>query len=382
MRLAIITSHPIQYNAPFFAALAKELDVHVFYTWGKAWLKDKYDPDFGTSVQWDIPLLEGYTYSWVVNQAKNTSSATFKGIDTPGLPQQVLDFKPTAVLVYGWAFKGHYNAIKKLSAKVPVWFRGDSTLLDTIRSGLKEWIKKAVLAHLYKHVSKAFYVGEANKAYFKYYGIKEENLVYAPHAIDNQRFMDKDAFYKQEAADLRASLKINVTSKVILFVGKFSDKKAPLTLLNAFKQAKVKHSHLVFVGNGQLEEALKELATNLMNVHFLPFQNQKAMPSIYRLGNVLCLPSKGPGETWGLAVNEAMACGIPAIVSTKVGCAADMIKDGRTGWVFNSETQLSKLIYEVDSGLLDSIDATYVQAFVQNNFSYQHFVDAILKQMS
>ncbi len=59
------------------------------------------------------------------------------------------------------------------------------------------------------------------------------------------------------------------------------------------------------------------------------------MPILYRLGNVFCLPSKGPGETWGLAVNEAMASSRPVIVSNKVGCAADLVSEGANGYLFN-----------------------------------------------
>jgi len=58
----------------------------------------------------------------------------------------------------------------------------------------------------------------------------------------------------------------------------------------------------------------------------LPFQNQTRMPVVYRLGDLVILPSAF-GETWGLAVNEAMACGRPALVSNRVGCAADLVDD-------------------------------------------------------
>jgi glycosyltransferase involved in cell wall biosynthesis len=60
-------------------------------------------------------------------------------------------------------------------------------------------------------------------------------------------------------------------------------------------------------------------------VHFLGFQNQSRMPVVYRLGDIFVLPSRGPGETWGLAVNEAMACGCPVIVTSRVGCAPDLV---------------------------------------------------------
>jgi glycosyltransferase involved in cell wall biosynthesis len=81
------------------------------------------------------------------------------------------------------------------------------------------------------------------------------------------------------------------------------------------------------VGNGPLENQLKVLAEPHDFIRFIPFQNQSQMPIVYRLGDILCLPSKGPGETWGLAINEAMASGRPVIVTDKVGCAQDLLRD-------------------------------------------------------
>jgi glycosyltransferase involved in cell wall biosynthesis len=71
-------------------------------------------------------------------------------------------------------------------------------------------------------------------------------------------------------------------------------------------------------------------------VLFLPFQNQSRMPIVYRLGDALVLPS-GYGETWGLAVNEAQACGRPSLVSDCVGCAQDIIREGENGAVFRTD---------------------------------------------
>jgi glycosyltransferase involved in cell wall biosynthesis len=71
-------------------------------------------------------------------------------------------------------------------------------------------------------------------------------------------------------------------------------------------------------------------------VFFLEFQNQSVMPVIYRLGDALVLPS-GYGETWGLAVNEAQACGRPSLVSNCVGCARDIVREGENGSVFRTD---------------------------------------------
>ncbi len=86
-RLAIITTHPIQYNAPLFKLLSKRnnISIKVFYTWGEAVLQKKYDPGFGKTIEWDIPLLEGYEYTFVENTAKKPGSHHFSGIDNPRL---------------------------------------------------------------------------------------------------------------------------------------------------------------------------------------------------------------------------------------------------------------------------------------------------------
>ena len=91
---------------------------------------------------------------------------------------------------------------------------------------------------------------------------------------------------------------------------------------------------MIFVGSGALEAELKERFEAHANIHFVGFQNQSKMPIWYRVADVFCLPSRGPGETWGLAVNEALACGCRVIVSDRVGCAEDLVKGNSYGVVF------------------------------------------------
>jgi glycosyltransferase involved in cell wall biosynthesis len=93
---------------------------------------------------------------------------------------------------------------------------------------------------------------------------------------------------------------------------------------------------LLFVGSGELEAELRAMTGGEIgrSVFFAPFQNQSEMPKVYACGDVLVLPSFGSGETWGLAVNEAMSLGKPVIVSSHVGCAEDLVIPGETGWVF------------------------------------------------
>lgn len=109
-----------------------------------------------------------------------------------------------------------------------------------------------------------------------------------------------------------------------------------MQLLEAFLNLGSASVHLLYAGNGPLEERLKLKAGQNKNVHFMDFVNQSRMPVIYHACDLFCLPSNGPGETWGLAVNEAMACRRAILVSDKVGCAADLVVKNCNGLVFKA----------------------------------------------
>lgn len=351
LKLAIVTTHPIQYYTPLFQQLAgePELTLRVFYTWSQA-QQGVFDRGFGRAVQWDIPLLAGYDFTFVPNVARQPGCHHFMGIQNPGLIPALRAWKPDALMVMGWNFYSHLQVMRYFKGRIPVYFRGDSTLLDE-QPGLRKRLRRMGLRWIYRHIDFALYVGQHNRDYFLAHGLKEHQLIYAPHAVDNQRFADPAGQYAEQANAWRVQLGIPGDACVFLFAGKLMAKKDPLILLQAFQQLQPAHAHLVFVGNGELEQTLKQrvgASSRLSShVHFLPFQNQSLMPAVYRIGDVFVLCSRS--ETWGLAVNEAMACGRPVVVSDKVGCWPDLVKAGITGWVFkagNSE-ELKTVMQEV-----------------------------------
>ena len=334
-RLAVVTSHPIQYYAPLFRSLADRdvLDIHVFYGW-KGATESAYDPGFEDDVQWDVPLLEGYDYTLVPNRSSDPGSDHFRGLLNPDLIPEIESWGPDALLLFGWAYQSHLRALLHFSGDVPVFFRGDSTLLDE-RGGPRTWLRRLFLRWVYRHVDVALYVGENNRAYFEAHGLSEGRLTWVPHAIDNARFAEApDA--AEKARRWRSDIGIPTEAPVVLFAGKLGRKKAPDVLLDAFLQLKDERSHFAVVGSGPMEDELMARAEGHPRIHFLGFQNQSRMPVVYRLGDVFVLPSRGPGETWGLAVNEAMACGRPVVVSDRVGCAPDLV-DEETGFTFPAD---------------------------------------------
>ncbi len=334
MRIAVVTTHPIQYYAPLFRLLAKEPDIElkVFYTWSQSQKGAKYDHDFGKMIEWDIPLLDGYQFEFVDNVAEDPGVHHFNGIRNPDLNKKIQAWNPHFLLVIGWNFRSHLSCMRYFKGRIPVLFRGDSTLLDE-QPGLKRIFRRIFLSWVYNQVDYALYVGKNNHDYFHKHGLKENQLYRVPHAIDNERFEGPDAF-EPEAKQWRRELGIAEDGLVVLFAGKLEPKKDPDFMLRLAKNIEDPRLKLIIVGNGKLEAELKINAAEDNRILFLDFQNQQRMPLVYRLCNIFVLPSVGPGETWGLAVNEAMACKRPVIVSAKCGCAADLVEEGKTGWTF------------------------------------------------
>jgi glycosyltransferase involved in cell wall biosynthesis len=334
MRLAVIATHPIQYHSPVFCELASrgELELRVFYGWeGTA---NSIDHGFGQRVTWDIPLLEGYDWEFVRNVAKVPGVHHFYGIDLPELNSRLIQWGADAILIYGWSYKSHLAAMRYFKRKVKVLFRGDSTLIDE-SPGFRKLLRRFYLKRIYRNIDIALAVGTNNKKYYEVLGLRSDQIVLAPHAIDNQRFKVNSSTKAEAAEAWRRRIGIHGDAIVIMFVGKLERKKAPDLLLSAFQQAKLENLHLVFVGSGEMEVTLKsQVQSN--KVHFLGFQNQIAMETVYRMADVVVLPSNGPGETWGLALNEAMACGRAVIASNRVGAAIDLVSPGENGWIFQS----------------------------------------------
>jgi glycosyltransferase involved in cell wall biosynthesis len=208
--------------------------------------------------------------------------------------------------------------------------RGDSR--GGVRRPLAARLAHRALLRLY---SAFLVVGRRNRDFYRGYGVTPAQLFDCPHFVDNERFGRVADAARPERAELRARLGVPAGAVCAAFVGKLQPVKDLGTLFAGAARARERGAamHLLVVGEGAERPALERQAREAgLAVTFAGFLNQTELPSAYVAADLLVLPSRS--ETWGLVVNEAMACGLPAIVSDGVGCAPDLVLDGETGWSF------------------------------------------------
>ena len=197
----------------------------------------------------------------------------------------------------------------------------------------KLFVSRCDLAHVY---------GRSNKEYIRSLGMPAERIFIKRAVADTDRFLSDDS-----AGSPKPSY------KVLLYAGRFSPEKNLAFLLRAFGKLKQHPDNprmvLDLVGYGPLEDELRDLAKELDISHFVRFRGkflQAQLPAVYRSADAFVLPSVL--EPWGLVVNEAMLCGLPALTSTQCGCAADLIRP-ETGWTFSpwNESALTDLLEKI-----------------------------------
>ncbi len=332
-RLGAISTHPIQYQVPWFAALAADprLDLHVGYG---------YLPDaraqgvgFGTAFEWDLPLLDGYRSTELARRNARPGLSTFFGIRLRKVADWLRAQRFDALVVSGWnSFALVQTALAARRLRLPLLVRGDSN--DLRRRGLPARLFHRMFLPLFD----AFLVvGSSNRRFYRRSGVPEAKLFDCPHFVDNERLASQHAEALPRRNELRARWGVPADAVCALFAGKLVEVKNLPELFAALRLVvdRMPRLHLLVAGEGPLGGELRATATGeRLPVTFAGFLNQSEIPAAYAAADVLVLPSRS--ETWGLVVNEAMACGLPAIVSDGVGCAEDLVEPGVTGFVYRA----------------------------------------------
>jgi glycosyltransferase involved in cell wall biosynthesis len=325
-RVLAVAAHPVQYMAPIFRRMAAHpaLDLHVAYCSLRG-AEAGHDPEFGATIQWDVPLLDGYSWSKVPNRGSGGDS--FFGLRNPGLWKLIRNGNYDAIL----CFTGYLNATfwialaaASLSGSAFLFGTDANTLVSRDGRVWKSKLKKIIWPLLFRLADQVIVPSSRARELMLSLGIPIEGVTLTPYSVDNDWWIQKSA--EVDRAAVRAGWGASAADAVILFCAKLQPWKRPLDLLRAFAKARLSNTLLIFAGEGPLRLQLESEAAALgvaARVRFLGFVNQSQLPAVYTSADLLVLPSEY--EPFAVVVNESMCCGCPVVASDRVGAGRDLV---------------------------------------------------------
>jgi glycosyltransferase involved in cell wall biosynthesis len=291
-------------------------------------------PELLTQACFDIPLLEGYPWRYIPNRSPLPSLTKVYGLINPGLVTLVSEFD--CCVVYGHNYVTFWLAIAaaKLNGK-PLILATDATYIEPVSGG--NWkipIKKRILPYLYNQVADAVLVlSSISKQFIHSLGVPQEKIFLTPYVVDNESIAD--TAQRSSRSAIRTEWNIPEEATIFVFCAKFIPRKRPQDVVEAFAAANTPNSYLIMVGDGPLADDLKSQVQQLgieNKVRFLGLVKYSRLPEVYAACDLLAFSSEY--EPYGLPVNEAMICGIPVVVSDRIGAGYDLVQEGRTGFTY------------------------------------------------
>lgn len=267
------------------------------------------------------------------------ADGTLETLESQKLANQLVNLlaqlNPSAIVIAGYehqAMRVAASWAKKYN--ISTVLLSDSQQKDRVRNPCKELIKGWWIR---KYFDAAFVAGSSAASYLENLGFPPERIWRGYDVVDNKHFARGSTLIRKTEIEWRT--KLNLPKRYFLYVGRFSEEKNLLGLLRAYQLYKHrlgKHAwSLVLVGSGSQEKQLKTeaLQLGLTQIVWAGFQQVEQLPTYYSLASALILPSVS--ESWGLVVNEAMACGLPVLVSKQCGCVPDLVFPGINGYIFD-----------------------------------------------
>ena len=333
VKVLLVSSHPVQYAAHVYRLYSADprLDVTVAYC-SLQGAEPGIDPEFGVEVAWDVPLLSGYCWVHPPNRSPRPSLRGFWGLLNPGLWGLVRNGRFDVVVCYGYGAASFWIAAlaAKASGAALVFTTDAHTLAPRDGARWKAFAKRVVLPLVFRLADGAFGPSTGAVGLLRRLGVGAGSVFLTPFVVATE-FFSKGAV-GTDRARVRATWGVSPDAFVALFCGKLVPWKRPQDLLEAISRSEGVYA--VFAGDGPLRSALQTRAAqpnSAGKAKFLGFVNQTMLPQTYAASDVLVLPSEY--EAFGLVVNEAFACGLPAVVSAACGSAEDLVRNGETGYV-------------------------------------------------
>lgn len=338
MNIVFLVERPTQFEAPFyrFAAHAADTGQHelrVLFT-GTDVAEPVFDPELGKPVYWGIDLLGGYPHEVCPQDGAKDWLAERLRCDL--------------VIANGYT-QPLYRLGTRLAKEsgVKTALRLDSVLWDG--SLLKNLAKRMLFATYMKKSYDLFLgVGSLTLAYLKAFGVPAERTGLFPYAVDVETFRERSVLTPEERAAMRERLGVPVDVPLVLALAKFNEREAPWDLLRAFDRLRDRDIWLVLAGDGPERADLEGTveASSLNRVRFPGYVPYPELPALYGASDLFVHPARE--ERWGVSVQEALACGLPVVASSRVGAGVDLIEPGRNGFLYEAgwEGELARRVEE------------------------------------
>jgi glycosyltransferase involved in cell wall biosynthesis len=323
MKAVILTEIIAPYRIPVFNALAQHegIDLRVIFL-------AETDPSLR---QWRV-YKDEIRFDYEVLPSLRFRAGTSRLLLNGGLSASLKKLSPEAIICGGYNYAASWQALmwaRRCRVKFVLWSESNSQDMRRERK-LVEFLK----AHFLKRCDRFVVPGKSAFEYLRWLGAPAESIFTAPNAVDTTWFAMQAEKVKRQAAPFRE--KFGLPSQFILFVGRLVPEKGVFDLLEAYAKLPGdlrSEVGLVFAGEGASKERLFERAKQVEPgmISFPGFVEREDLAGLYALAGAFILPTHS--DPWGLVVNEAMACGLPVIVTKVAGCARDLVEDGWNGYL-------------------------------------------------
>lgn len=327
--LLVVQGAPTQFDVPLYNYLATvagfELTVVYTQTGNRAGVN--YDPEIGRAPQWDHVTSEVYQrYDLSSTEARRPHQVA----------SLIIDRKPDLVLISGYFPPLHRKLVRPLKkAGLKVGLRSDNTLQHSNFRGIKGLVKKLVLPLWLRRYDSWHPVGSLAGSYLQHVSAIQRPIYFFPYNVDNDWFSHRSQQCAEQRQALLQGMGFTTDNYVVLGVLKWHQREDPLILIRAFRRLVAGNSRarLVLAGDGPLRAEVLQMLHGMEDKVYLPgYVPYSRLPELYAVADIFVHPA--PREPWGVSVNEALACGVPVLLSSGVGAGKDLVETGRNGWIF------------------------------------------------
>ncbi len=316
------------YRFPVFAKLAENFDFEVWFM-GKE-VKNRI---------WGLENIKNYSFK---HQFLSGITLNFGSKDNYpfwinlATPFKLMKEKADVVIIFGWDSLTSFliSLFRFLYKDTKIIIYSDSTINErSIRRSITLPIVKLYLKNSDYYIAG----GTRAKEYFIKLGVNPEKISIAFNVNDVEKYKELNTKFRKVSDNIKKEIGF-LGKKIIMFYGQLIERKGVDILLHAFKKIKEVHQDfaLLIVGSGIFKQSLNEIIEkeNIKDSVILEDPGDDVVCKYYAISDIFVLPSRE--EVWGLVVNEAMACGLPIIVSDIAGVSEDLVKNGVNGFVFKS----------------------------------------------